>query len=151
MPLAVMTAGVALTVAFLALVGWDAWNVFDRFRSIVDLEVKFQVLSGDIVYLDEALTMSARMAALTSDPRWKARYQRLEPRLRAVILETMELTRATDARNHAANIDEANRMLVDMESRAFALLEQGRRRAATRCCSVTSTKRRNGSIPRQLG
>jgi PAS domain S-box-containing protein len=131
MPLAVMTAGVALTVAFLALVGWDAWNVFDRFRSIVDLEVKFQVLSGDIVYLDEALTMSARMAALTSDPRWKARYQRLEPRLRAVILETMELTRATDARNHAANIDEANRMLVDMESRAFALLEQGRRRAAT--------------------
>ncbi len=130
MPLAVMTAGVALTVAFMALVGWSAWNVFERFRSGEHTEVQFQRLSGDIVYLDEALTMSARLAALTGDPEWVTRYRRLEPRLAGVIRETIELAGDTGDRESAARIDEANRKLVEMESRAFALLERGQRRAA---------------------
>lgn len=130
MPLAVMTAGVALTVAFMALVGWSGWNVFERVLFSEHTEVKFQRLSGDIVYLDEALTMSARMAALTGDPQWKTRYRRLEPRLAGVIRETIELAGDIGARGPAARIDEANHKLVEMESRAFALLERGQRRAA---------------------
>ncbi len=130
MPLAVMTAGVVLTVALMALVGWNAWDVFERIRSSARIEVQFQRLNGDIVYLDEARTMSARMALLMDDFQWKTRYRRLEPQLAGVIREIVELAGDADAREPAVGIDKANRKLVEMESRAFALLGRGQRRAA---------------------
>jgi hypothetical protein len=42
-----------------------------------------QQLSDEIIYLDEVLTMSARMAASTGNLEWENRYRTFEPKLDA--------------------------------------------------------------------
>ncbi|MGB5631805.1 MAG: hypothetical protein WBM86_03360, partial [Waterburya sp.] len=38
----------------------NTWNVYQNFQSAISKNFKLQDLSGQIVYLDEVLTMSAR-------------------------------------------------------------------------------------------
>ena len=121
-----LTAAVFATLAFLALVSWNTWNVFESFGEISTQQVRLQRLVGTIVHLDEVLTMSARMAAVTGEPRWEARYRQSEPALDAAIKQSIELT--ADAVAEAAEAtDDANRQLVAMENQAFELVRQGRR------------------------
>jgi signal transduction histidine kinase len=82
-----------------------------------------QELRGQILHLDEVLTMSARMAAATNDPSWEARYRQFEPQLSQAIEEAKALvpdllsTGQTDAANDA---------LVALEEQAFDLVRGGR-------------------------
>lgn len=46
-------------------------------------------LQQRILYLDEVLTMSARMAANTGDPRWEANYKDHEPQLDAALRDAL--------------------------------------------------------------
>ena len=50
-------------------------------------ELRIQEVRGTILHLDEVLTMSARMAASTGDPRWEKRYRQFEGPLDATIKE----------------------------------------------------------------
>ena len=59
------------------LLGWVAYYTIATKRSfehIREESLLAKELRGQIVYLDEVLTMSARMAALTGDLSWKERY-----------------------------------------------------------------------------
>lgn len=59
------------------LLVWLSWNAFDTNRLLREIQtrhLRLQELRGSIIHLDEVLTMSARMAAATGDPRWEKRY-----------------------------------------------------------------------------
>ena len=83
-------------------------------------------LQGTIIHLDEVLTMSARMAAATGEPRWESRYRSSEPTLDAAIKEATALERALGLVPNSARTDQANQRLVAMEGEAFALIALGR-------------------------
>ena len=73
---------------------WFGWTIFDVNRDakmFADRLSQIEELRGVIVHLDEVLTMSARMAAVTGDSRWEERYRQFEPQLDAAIKETTEL------------------------------------------------------------
>ncbi|MBN1102696.1 MAG: response regulator, partial [Deltaproteobacteria bacterium] len=91
---------------------------------------KIQELRGTIIYLDEALTMSARMAAATGDPQWEMRYRQLEPELDSAIKNAMALAPESFMGEGAAQADAANTRLVQTENRAFELVRNGSREAA---------------------
>ena len=112
---------------------WFGWIIFDERRDakmFQDESLRIEELRGVIVHLDEVLTMSARMAAATGDPKWEERYRRFEPQLDAAIKETTELGTTLHDIKATTMTDEANIKLVEMESRAFALIRARRKEEA---------------------
>jgi twitching motility protein PilJ len=118
----------------LIMFGFSAWNLFDiyrGFRSISERNFRLEELSGQIVHFDEVLTMSARMASATGDPKWEDRYLKYDPLLSAAIDESTKI--APDAyKSSSATVNEANNKLVDLEKRSFELVRQGKKNEASR-------------------
>jgi signal transduction histidine kinase len=82
-------------------------------------------LGGQIIHLDEVLTMSARMAAVTGEPEWEARYRSFEPVLDGAIAEATRLSPEA-SRTFAEQTKQANVKLVEIEHRALDLVREGR-------------------------
>jgi methyl-accepting chemotaxis protein PixJ len=108
---------------------WNIWNIYKGFRSTVAKQFQLEKSSGEIVHLDEVLTMSARMAASTGDLKWEARYHQFEPKLTAAIDKTLAGVTA-DIRAEASKTDAANNKLVAFEDEAFKLVRQGKSQQA---------------------
>nr|MBA3352249.1 PAS domain S-box protein [Blastocatellia bacterium] len=120
----------AITLALaLATCGWMAWNTYASYRDADasrHRDARSEELRGTIVYLDEVLTMSARMAAATGDTAWEERYRHYEPELDAAIKEALVLTPGSSALAPSAQTDAANVKLVAMENQAFTLVRNHR-------------------------
>jgi signal transduction histidine kinase len=101
-----------------------------KFQKIVKHELRLQSLSNEITYLDEVLTMSARMNAATGDQTWEKRYREFEPKLDTAIKESISL--ATEAYNteDAKETDKANQSLVGLEYESFKLVKNNQNQAA---------------------
>jgi methyl-accepting chemotaxis protein PixJ len=108
---------------------WNIWNIYKGFRSTVAKQFQLEKSSGEVVHLDEVLTMSARMAASTGDLKWEARYRQFEPKLTAAIDKTLAGVTA-DIRAEASKTDDANSKLVAFEDQAFKLVRQGKSQQA---------------------
>lgn len=122
MPL--LSLAVALSLVLVSIGSWNTWKISQNFHLRIADDFQLQRLSGDIIHLDEVLTMSARMSAATGERRWEQRYRRFEPKLDTAIQQAIEL--APEAYEiHAVQTDAANRALVAMENRAFDLVRQG--------------------------
>jgi len=86
--------------------------------------VRSEELRGTIVHLDEVLTTSARMSAITGDPAWEDRYRRHQGELHAAIAEAMTLSpEAGSAMAEATK--EAHVKQTAMEECAFDLVGRG--------------------------
>lgn len=114
---------VVISMMLVASVGWNVWNMSNSFRSVVTTEFQIQSLSGKIIYLDEVLTMSARMAASTGDLQWEQRYKQFEPELDTAIKQVIKLAPEAYA-SSGKETDAANIKLVEMEKQAFELVHQ---------------------------
>ena len=120
-----------LAVVSTIMVGFSAkntWNVYRNFQSAITKNFKLQDLSGQIIHLDEVLTMSARMAASTGDLKWEERYLQYVPPLDNAINEVLSI--APEYQANASQTDEANIKLIEMEERAFELVRQSKPQAA---------------------
>ncbi len=115
--------GVVVMLAILASV--MAWTTYRNYRVIEAIqrrEMRVQDLRGQILYLDEVLTDSCSLAAVTGEPRWEERYRSFVPKLEAAIGEAIELV--PDAKAGLAEVDGANSALVHLEDQAFTLVRQ---------------------------
>ncbi len=134
-----LALAVLVTFAFLILPSWNTWRFYQASAELSTQELRLQQLIGRVIHIDEVLTMSARMAAVTGDPRWEQRYREAEPKLEAAIQAAIQLA-AGDA-GAFDRIDAANRELVAMENRAFDLARAGRRREAQELLSSRAYER----------
>ncbi len=108
---------------------WNTWIAYRGFRNNIQKGFVLQDLSGQIVYLDEVLTMSARMAASTGNLVWEARYNNFVNPLDSAIKEVITL--APEAYQDNANqTDAANIKLVEMETQAFDLIKENKSKQA---------------------
>ncbi|MGB3654104.1 MAG: ATP-binding protein [Rivularia sp. (in: cyanobacteria)] len=108
------------------------WRAYHEFKSIMKYELQLQTLSNEIVYLDEVLTMSARMNAATGDRMWEKRYRQFEPKLDTVIKKSIKLAPKVYSSENAKKTDAANIKLVQMEYQSFDLVNNGKKSAAQR-------------------
>ena len=122
-------ATLLLTGAVFCLLGWQVYHSYQVTKQTVGTELRLKELAGTIVYLDEVLTMSARMAALTGELRWEERYRFFERKLDTAIKEVRRLSPKVDS-EAASQTDTANIRLIEMENRAFQLVRQGRQAQA---------------------
>jgi methyl-accepting chemotaxis protein PixJ len=118
------TVAASVAVSFIMLGGttWNVWTTYQGFRNSVSQQFKLRTLSDQIVHLDEVLTMSARMAASTGDLAWEVRYKSFEPELISAIEQVTKLSPKAIKANQAT--DTANERLIEMETKAFALIRQ---------------------------
>ncbi len=129
-PVYLLAAALALTAAGgagLTLVALDTTRLADRSR---DYALRVEALRGQILHLDEVLTMSAKIAAATGDPLWEKRYRSFEGPLDTAIKNAISLTAGYEGSPAAARTDAANIALVALENEAFARVREGRRQEA---------------------
>jgi len=94
---------------------------------------------GAIVHLDEVLTMSAMMAAVTGEVAWIERYKKFELGLTAAIETALAVARSRAVALAIDEIDVANTELVKMEYQSFEFVLNGRPEEA-RAILTASTK-----------
>lgn len=92
--------------------------------------VQVERTAGELLYYDEALTMSARMGAATGNPAWQQRYDALVPKLDAAIATARSLAPQSEFAAFVSDTGAANQQLIDLETRAFNLVKAGNRASA---------------------
>ena len=125
-----VTITVLLTLLLFIPQIWLNWQVYHSFNNIVKYEFKLQMLSDEITYLDEVLTMSARMNAATGNFIWEQRYRQFEPKLDIAIKESIKLAPKAYKNEDAKIIDAANQRLVVMEYQSFDLVNKNQKEEA---------------------
>ncbi len=104
---------------------WQVWHTSQNLQNTVRKATQLRTLSGDVIYLDEVLTMSARMSASTGQSVWEKRYNDHVPKLDKAILELLAGI-PKSAQADPEKTDTANKKLVDLETRAFQLVKAGK-------------------------
>jgi signal transduction histidine kinase len=129
-PIVAITMTIVFTCLLFIPLGLNTWNAYQVFNRVIVPNFHLQQLAGTIIHLDEALTMCARMNAITGDTRWEQRYKSLEPKLDAAIKESIQLApNAYEAQGSIAT-NVANLLLVEMEYQSFDLVQQGKQAVA---------------------
>lgn len=91
-----------------------------------DAELQLMVDIGEIKRLDEVLTTSARLYALTGDRHYRDRYFEHVERLDALLARAQILSQAEGIDPELVGATEqANTRLVELETRAFELTDRG--------------------------
>ncbi|MEM7553761.1 MAG: ATP-binding protein [Cyanobacteria bacterium P01_A01_bin.84] len=121
---------VALTICLFLPQIYLAISTYENFNSIINNELYLTTLSDRITHLDEVLTMSARMNAVTGNIYWEERYKKFEPQLNQVIKESITLAPLVYNNQDAIETDTANQRLVAMELKSFELVRDGKLEAA---------------------
>jgi len=130
-PKKVSVPAFAFTLVMFVGLGWLVWDSYQHAKAIDDQQFGILELSGRIIYLDEVLTMSARMAAATGEAKWENRYRQFQPQLDDAIKEAKSSAPETFMSEAAARTKTANIELVAMENKAFEMVREGNREAAT--------------------
>ncbi|MGI4746578.1 MAG: putative bifunctional diguanylate cyclase/phosphodiesterase [Janthinobacterium lividum] len=121
---------VAVGLCCLAGIAWDEARTRSDMQLSMQRALRITELRGIIAHLDELLTMSARVAALSGDLRWVQRYNESEPRLDNAITEAIALATPLEAVELARTTDDANRRLVELERASFVYDRANNGRAA---------------------
>jgi methyl-accepting chemotaxis protein len=86
---------------------------------------QMQNVNGEVLRLDEALTMSAKMGAATADPAWRERYDTLNTQMDKAIGDILALAPTAIAERYKAQTSAANDRLVILEKKAFDQTAKG--------------------------
>jgi methyl-accepting chemotaxis protein PixJ len=128
---ATVTLAILLSLGLTGTSAWNIWRIYQGLQTTVAKQFKLQELSGNIIHLDEVLTMSARMAASTGNTQWEDRYNQFVPKLDEAIKAVLKDVPKSQQSN-PEQTDIANQKLVDLETQSFKLVHQGKAPQALR-------------------
>ena len=116
---------IVLTLVTVTSVGWAIYGTVAEQTAAAQTLDRLSLLSGEIARLDEALTASVRLSAMSGDLTWKARYDTDIPRLEAAIDGAMALSRSSKARAALAETATSNQRLIELETGSFQAVRSG--------------------------
>ncbi|MCB0355604.1 MAG: HAMP domain-containing histidine kinase [Bdellovibrionales bacterium] len=111
---------------FCLLIFLGAIKVIRNTNTVINQISTLQAAKNHIIYFDEVLTMSARMAAVTGDRAWIKRYHEYIPKLDKAISTALNYAPNRDLLTGAKETQKANDALVKMELKAFDLVEESK-------------------------
>ncbi len=129
-PTSIVVATVILTIFLFLPVIWMAEQEYKQFDYLIQHEIPLNSLTEKIIYLDEVLTMSAKMYANTGEVKWKERYELFGSELDLEVNKFRTLAQHHFLSESVETIDAANQKLVKMEEQSFALVEQAKKSEA---------------------
>jgi methyl-accepting chemotaxis protein PixJ len=104
---------------------WSVWNTSQQLEATVSKQDRQQDLSSKLTYLDEVLTMSARMYTNTGQTIWDKRYTETVPVYDKAFAE---LTKDVPP---SKLFDTATKKLFEIEDSAFKLIKQNKLKEAS--------------------
>jgi len=120
---------IILCCIIVAAIVFNIYNI-KVLKNFKDRDFRLIELAGLINYYDEVLTMSAKMAASSNDLKWKTRYDKNVSKLDNAIKESLSIMPEEYLTNGTRETRAANKILVDLETKAFSLLEKGEQEKA---------------------
>lgn len=129
-PTKLFYGSIFLSFCAILMMGYTAAHFRNTLEYTLRQQLKIMILNGEIMRLDEVLTMSALMAASTGDPKWEQRYlNHLQP-LESAIKEATAFAPDAYLAAGAEKTDAANAGLVALEQKAFLLVREGKKEQA---------------------
>jgi serine/threonine protein kinase/CHASE3 domain sensor protein len=122
LPMMVAAGAVIMLALLAATMAWTTYRNYRVIENIQHREMRIQDLRGQILYLDEVLTNSCSLAAVTGEARWEERYRKFLPKLDDSLKQAIELV--PDAESELAKVEDANTELVRLEDQAFDFVRQ---------------------------
>ncbi len=116
----------SITFLLFAFVFTVSNNLFEKKNDLLKNQASIERLSTEVIYFDEVLTMSARLAAATGNSVWEVRYNLYVPKLDSVIKKIRNLSFDAAGIHFLEKIDSANNALIDLERQAFEYIHEGR-------------------------
>jgi methyl-accepting chemotaxis protein PixJ len=104
---------------------WSVWQISGHLEQTIGKQDRQQDLSGKLLYLDELLTMSARMFSITGKSIWEKRYTENVPTHYKTF---SELTKDVST---SKEFDAADKKLLGAEKDAFRLAKEGKLKEAS--------------------
>lgn len=116
---------VVLTLSMLAMIASSASILYhsDRQSEISDKLLKVNALASQIIYFDEALTMSARMYAFSQDQKWVNRYDKMAIDLEQALNEAVKLEPSIQVM--VLQTAAVNKQLIKIETQAIEQVQNG--------------------------
>jgi methyl-accepting chemotaxis protein PixJ len=124
-----MNIALVSNVLLLVIGATHIGNVYAKFRSTVENQFELERKGNEIKYLDEVLTMSARMSSTSGNSYWEKRYKEFMPKLDAALKYTFDNS-SKEMQAKAQQNAEVNILLLKIESDAFKLVRQKKIEAA---------------------
>jgi len=121
---------VVLSFVVIGTMAWKGGGLYQELSLSRNNELRLQQLTGNIIYFDEVLTMSARMAAAREDLSWGKRYRTFENKLTLAIKEIIPIVPEIIGTKFIEQTSEANNKLVAYENTSFSLVKEGNPKAA---------------------
>ena len=123
-PLRLFSIFFAVAVVAMLLERVSVVHSYQAMRLRLAQDLRMRELAGRIAHLDEVLTMSTRMAAVTGDLAWVERYRRFQPELDEAITEAQELLgHPVQGLERVAAV---NRELETLEHQALEMVGKGK-------------------------
>ncbi len=97
-----------------------------QIKHLFSHDIKAESLTKDITYLDEVLTMSARMFAFTGEHSWYDRYDEHVPLLDQALEQSFTYIDSKAQSAFLSQTQIANKILIELETRSLALSLQGK-------------------------
>ena len=127
-PIKVLTLGLVLSAILLPILGFVMWSTYESLAKMSEHSLNLQRGARTVAHRNELLTMHARLAAATGDPKWERQYRRIEPELDSALLRVAMLAREEYEKNYASQTKLAYTKLIEMESLGLALVRKGRQK-----------------------
>jgi methyl-accepting chemotaxis protein PixJ len=108
---------------------YNIWSIYNSFKSTVTKQFALQNITGDLVYQDEFLTMSAKMLVSTGDLQWETRYSQMVPTADATLKKFLANI-TEEQRLEAKKTDNASAKLFELEDKSFKLIKAGKQKEA---------------------
>jgi len=124
-PVKITLLAAFITVSTIALVMLVFYKYYQDTVAAEERNTTLQTLSADILLYDEQLTSSVLLAAYSGNKKWIKRYNFVEAELTRSIDETLALSTAKDVHDAAKSTENANAILVDLETQAINAIENG--------------------------
>lgn len=121
--LPVLTTAVIISLILVAIGSSNTFKISHGFRHGITESFQVQRLSGEIIHLNEVMTMSVRMAATTSDLSWQNRYLAYEPILENTFAQAKALSPSFYS-PYASQIEQADVQLKAMNDKIFERVQQ---------------------------
>ncbi len=125
-PRKLLTLAMSLTLASILWVGGNSVFIYRYISSDISESLRANQVGRSILYLDNHLSLAARMSATTNDPSWEETYYKHAGEMTFALERIAATFQDTPIRKSAAQAREAFEALDQIESKTFNLVHQNR-------------------------
>ena len=127
-PIKFYAFALGITSIVLIGLGYSTYQSYYSKKNLQEHEFRLQEIRGSVIYLDEALSMLARMAALTGDLIWEKRYRQMESQWDSIVDQFSSLT--LPHQSFLGKGEDFRKKLGEIENLVFTLVDQKNAEAA---------------------